>query len=103
MDETKSATVKVEALKAHSYNGKNYAVGDTYDIDAQYVDSVFNQGMAVRVDRVAHAKAEAKAAESNPKPAPVSQTLVTPTTPVKAPKAPKAVATPAKAKAKITK
>jgi hypothetical protein len=56
-------TVTVEAIKAHSYNGKAYAIGDTYEIDEQFVDSVAAQGMAVRLDRVAHAKAQADASE----------------------------------------
>ncbi len=61
----KPKTVKVEAIKPHSYNAVAYEVGDTYDIDEQYVDSVAAQGMAIRVDRVAHAKAEKKAAEES--------------------------------------
>lgn len=62
MADDKPKTVKVEALQAHSYAGNNYEVGDTYDIDAQLVDSVTFQGKAVRVDRAEVAKAEKKAA-----------------------------------------
>ncbi len=56
----KPETVTVEALEYHTYDGKEYQVGDTYAIDAQYVDSVASQGKAVRVDRVKVAKAAAK-------------------------------------------
>lgn len=43
-------TVKVRALQAHSYNGKNYDVGDTYDLDAQLLDSLRIQGKAESAD-----------------------------------------------------
>ena len=43
-------TVTVKALEAHSYMGTEYAVGDTYEIDEQYVDSVAAQGKATRVE-----------------------------------------------------
>jgi arginine/lysine/ornithine decarboxylase len=59
----KPKTVTVEALQWHTYNGKEYNVGDTYDIDEQLVDSVAFQGKAVAVDRVARAKAAAKPAK----------------------------------------
>jgi len=64
-DETgeKPKTVTVEALRAHSYNGTDYQVGDTYEIDASVVDSVAAQGMAVRADRVEVAKQQAADAE----------------------------------------
>ena len=73
MSEVKPMTVKVEALKAHTYNGDSYEVGDTYDftpvdnpagisVDAQ-VQSLQDHGFAVRVDRVAHAKKAAEAAK----------------------------------------
>ena len=58
-------TVTVEALQAHTYNGKSYDVGDVYEIDEQYAESVAAQGKAVRVDRVDHAKAQAKAAPAS--------------------------------------
>jgi hypothetical protein len=50
-------TVTVEALQLHTYDGHTYDVGDTYEIDEQYAESVVVQGKAVRVDRkVATAK-----------------------------------------------
>jgi hypothetical protein len=61
MDE-KPKTVTVEALQLHTYNGKSYDVGDTYDIDEQYADSVAAQGKAKRADT----KAAAVAKESKP-------------------------------------
>lgn len=62
----------VEALKAHTYDGKSYDVGDTYDfypsldpsgisVDAQ-LESLQRTGFAVRTDRAAVAKSQAKAA-----------------------------------------
>ena len=54
-------TTTVEALQWHTYNGKEYNIGDTYQIDDALVDSVTTQGKAVRTDRVAHAKRQAKA------------------------------------------
>jgi hypothetical protein len=62
-DDPKSDTVEVEALQVHTYNGKEYQVGDTYDIEAQYADSVAAQGKAIRTDRVEKAQADAKASE----------------------------------------
>ena len=65
--------IKVEALKAHTYNGKSYQVGDTYDfypinessgISAEdQVASLQNTGFAARVDRADVAKAQVKATE----------------------------------------
>ncbi len=73
MADSKPKSITVEALKAHTYNGKDYQVGDTYDfiphdnpsgISAdQQVDSLLQTGFAVRVDRAAVAKAQVKAAE----------------------------------------
>lgn len=63
----KPKTVPVEALQAHTYDGKEYQVGDTYDIDEQYADSVAVQGKAVRTDRDKVAKYAAKAAEKTQK------------------------------------
>lgn len=68
----KAQAIKVEALKAHTYNGQSYEVGDTYDFypstdpsgisaDAQ-AESLANTGFAVRVDRVKVAKEQSKAA-----------------------------------------
>jgi hypothetical protein len=62
MADEKPQTVTVESLEWHTYNGKEYPVGATYDIDEQLVDSVQRQGKAVRVDRAAHAKQAEKAA-----------------------------------------
>ena len=60
-------TVTVEALEYHTYDGKEYEVGDTYDIDEQYVESVASQGKAVRVDRVKVAKDAAKEGKASEK------------------------------------
>jgi hypothetical protein len=49
--------VTVEALKPHTNAGESYDVGDTYDVDHSAVENLAVQGMAVRTDRVAHAKA----------------------------------------------
>jgi len=57
MADVKPATIMVEALQPHSYNGTEYEIGDTYDIAADLAESVAIQGKAVRTDRVAHAKA----------------------------------------------
>ncbi len=73
-------TVTVEALEYHTYDGEEYQVGDTYDIDEQYVDSLRVQGKAVRVDRVKVAKkadADAKKTEADRAKAPKG-TAVTP-------------------------
>jgi hypothetical protein len=59
----KPQTVKVEALKYHTTAGKEYQVGDTYDVPEDAVDNLVFQGMAVRTDRVEQAKAAGKAAE----------------------------------------
>jgi hypothetical protein len=67
MADEKPKTVKVEALKYHTNAGEAYDVGDTYDVDEAAVDNLVHQGMAVRVDRAAVAKASAKAAERQTK------------------------------------
>lgn len=65
--------IKVEALKYHTYNGKEYQVGDTYDFfpvnepsgpsaDDQ-VASLQATGFAARVDRADVAKAQRQTAE----------------------------------------
>lgn len=41
----------MEALQPHTYNGAAYAVGDTYEIDEQFADSVHAQGKAIRTVR----------------------------------------------------
>ena len=61
--------VKVEALKYHTTAGEEYQIGDTYDVEEAAVENLTTQGMAVRVDRVAHAKAAEKAAAKPAKPA----------------------------------
>lgn len=63
----KPQTVKVEALKYHTAFGSEYQVGDTYDLDEQFLDSVVHQGLAVPVDRVARAKQAEKAAKETVK------------------------------------
>ncbi len=54
----KAQTVSVRALQAHTYDGKSYDAGDTYDIDAQYVDSVMSQGKAAPTDPAARRSSE---------------------------------------------
>jgi hypothetical protein len=46
-----SNTVTVKSIQWHTYHGKTYDVGATYEIDEQYADSVVVQGKAVRVDK----------------------------------------------------
>ncbi len=69
MAEVKPMMVKVEALKDHSTAGKNYGVGDTYEVAEDAVENLAIQGMAVRTDRAAVAKKSAapKKAEKAPK------------------------------------
>lgn len=73
----KRQSVKVEALKWHTYEGKAYDVGDIYDfypstnpsglsVDDQLA-SLANTGFAIRSDRVKVAKDQAKAAEDSAK------------------------------------
>jgi hypothetical protein len=81
--------ITVEALKAHSYNGREYQVGDTYDFipndnpasgisaDDQ-VASLQATGFAARVDRAAVAKAAAKPAAAVAKPAKAPRALKAP-------------------------
>ena len=64
MADAKPAKVTVEALKYHTTAGQEYQVGDTYDVDEGAVDNLALQGMAVRVDRAAVAKAANKAAQA---------------------------------------
>ena len=60
-DETPK-TVTVEATEYHTYMGQEYQIGDTYEIDEQYAESVVQQGKATRVERgESAAKAEPKA------------------------------------------
>lgn len=74
MADEKPKTVTVEALQWHTYNGKEYAVGAKYEIDEALADSVAAQGKAVRVDRVAVAKAQDKAAAKSTKVEPMTTT-----------------------------
>jgi len=57
MADEKPKTVQVETLKYHTNAGKEYQVGDTYDVPEAAVDNLAHLGMAIRVDRVAVAKA----------------------------------------------
>jgi hypothetical protein len=45
------ATVPVKALQLHTYDGKQYNVGDVYEIDEVYAVSVEVQGKAQRVEK----------------------------------------------------
>jgi hypothetical protein len=83
-------TYKVEALKAHSYQGENYEVGDVYDFapvdnpsgisaEAQ-LESLANTGFAVRVDRKEVARAQAQEAEKAAKARASGKTSVEPMT-----------------------
>lgn len=44
-------TVTVQAVQWHTYNGKAYEIGDTYELDEALVDSVQAQGKAFRVGK----------------------------------------------------
>lgn len=59
MADEKPKTVKVEALEDHTYNGKAYEIGDEYEIEEQFANSVVVQGKAKRVDSEAAPKAKA--------------------------------------------
>lgn len=82
--------IKVEALKAHTYNGNSYEVGDTYTffpvdnpsgISAEdQVASLQSTGFAARVDRVKVAKAQQQAAEKTMKARAKASTAVAPMT-----------------------
>ena len=56
MAEVKPMMIQVETLKYHTNAGKEYQVGDTYDVADHAVESLAANGFAVRVDRAAHAK-----------------------------------------------
>lgn len=60
MADEKPKLVMVEALKYHTTAGEVYDVGDTYQVPEHAVENLAVQGMAIRVDRVAAAKAAAK-------------------------------------------
>lgn len=99
-----SESVKVEAIKAHTYNGKSYDVGDVYEFHPStdpagisaddQVASLLNTGFAIRVDRVKVAKEQAKAAEKTVQ----AREAAVQAKPARVPKAPKAQKAP-KAKA----
>ena len=65
MADEKPTKVTVEALKFHTTAGQAYQIGDTYEVDESAVANLEFQGMAIRVDRVAHAKAVDKAAKKS--------------------------------------
>jgi len=46
--DAKPKTVTVESIALHTYEGKTYPVGATYEIDEQYADSIVAQKKAVR-------------------------------------------------------
>lgn len=47
----KTTRVSVHALQVHTYDGREYQPGDTYDIDEQVAESVEVQGKALRLDQ----------------------------------------------------
>ena len=54
---------KVTALEYHTYNGKAYEIGDTYDAPDELIDTLKVQGKAAVTDPKAAAKAAAKSAK----------------------------------------
>ena len=60
---------KVTALQFHTYGGKAYNVGDTYDAPDDLVTSLQVQGKASLADPAGAAKASAKATAATAKPA----------------------------------
>lgn len=75
MTTEKKPTVKVEALEYHTHEGKAYNAGDTYQIEAEMVDSIVAQKKA----RVYAAKAEPVPAKAEAKAVPAG-TAVEPLT-----------------------
>lgn len=67
MAEVKPMMVKVEALKYHTTDGREYQVGDKYDVPESAIENLAAQGMAVRVDRAAVARKARSAAKSKAK------------------------------------
>lgn len=61
MAQEKPATVTVQALEAHTYDGESYEIGDTYDAPEHLIDTLKVQGKAAPVDAKAAAKAVSKA------------------------------------------
>jgi hypothetical protein len=74
------ANVKVESIKYHTTDGKEYPVGATYSVDESAVDNLAAQGMALRVDRAQVAKDQAAAAEKAAKARAKGSTAVAPMT-----------------------
>lgn len=74
------ANVKVESIKFHTTDGKEYPVGATYSVDESAVDNLVAQGMALRVDRVQVAKEQAAATEKAAKARAKGSTAVAPMT-----------------------
>ena len=54
----KPETVNVQAAQYHTYDGKEYQIGDTYAAPADLVDSLAAQGKAFRTEAPKAAKAE---------------------------------------------
>jgi len=50
MADEKPVTVTMEATQPHSYHGKDYEVGDTYEADEGDVSTIEVQKKGVRVD-----------------------------------------------------
>lgn len=63
MSEVKPMMIDVEALKVHSTDGKEYQIGDKYQVPESAVANLQHLGMAIPVDRVARAKKAAKASK----------------------------------------
>ena len=55
------ATVRVESIALHTYNGKEYPVGATYDVDPALLDTLRVQGKARPVAAEHAAEKQAKA------------------------------------------
>ncbi len=72
------ANVKVESIKYHTTEGKEYPVGSTYSVDESAVDNLVAQGMALRVDRAEVAKEQAAVAEKAAKARAKGSTAVAP-------------------------
>ena len=74
------ANVKVESIKYHTTEGKEYPVGSTYSVDESAVENLVAQGMALRVDRAEVAKKQAAEAEKAAKARASGTTAVAPMT-----------------------
>jgi hypothetical protein len=58
--EQQQPKVRVKALQAHTAFGESYAIGDTYEVNADLVDSLRIQGKAVPDDPADHAQRQAR-------------------------------------------